>query len=146
MGYGYAPRRSAPPSVHIVAILQYLGGIAMLLAAAAFGLVAFSADPSFTTTTDLIHPEDVPMVAAAAAGVAALIGLVVLVFARKLQRGRQWARVLTLIFCTLSVAAGAFTVLAERDPSAVAGMIVPALYILLLNTRAARSWFRAHTW
>ena len=53
---------------------------------------------------------------------------------------------LTLILCTLSVGTSVLAFLAGRDLTVFAGAVFPVLYILLLNTRAARSWFRAHTW
>jgi hypothetical protein len=146
MGYGQAPRQSAPPSVHIVAIFHYLGGLLTLLAAAAFGVAALTQGARIPTGQDLIRPEDARIVAAVLAGGLALVALIVLIFARKLQRGRQWARVLTLILCTLSIGTSVLAFVAQQDPTVFAGAVFPALYILLLNTRAARSWFRAHTW
>ena len=81
-----------------------------------------------------------------AAGVLAVLALITLVIARKLQRGRQWARALVLFLSVVSVASVAYSFYTTADPRSAAGLFLPVLYLILLNTRAARSWFRAHNW
>ncbi|MDP9795785.1 type IV secretory pathway VirB2 component (pilin) [Catenuloplanes nepalensis] len=159
MSYGYAQpyqytaypvapmqpmRRSAPPSVHVLAILHYLGGLVQLAGVALILWVApadlFAGDEQF------IDPARLTTVSYVVAGVLAVSALISFVIGRKLQRGRQWARVLMIIFSLLGMAGAAVTVASTGDLSQTAGLAGPALYLLLLNTRAARSWFRHHTW
>ncbi len=83
-----------------------------------------------------------------------LISLLYFLIARKLQRGRQWARVLVLIFCVLGFLGTAlqlFTLFQlDADPvmlgAAGSSLIGPVLFVILLNTAAARSWFRYQTY
>jgi hypothetical protein len=69
-----------------------------------------------------------------------------LVIARKLQRGRQWARVTVLLLSVLSIAGTGYEVWQLGDRHLLPGLALPVLYVLLLNTRAARSWFAEHYW
>lgn len=145
--YTHQPRRSAPAGVHVVAILQYLGALATLAAA---GLAAWLSTQApadvFTTGAQRIHPDDVRILLLVAAGVLAVIALVTMVVARKLQRGRQWARALVMFLSFISLASVAYSYYTTSDPRSLAGAVLPVLYLLLLSTRAARSWFRAGTW
>jgi peptidoglycan/LPS O-acetylase OafA/YrhL len=160
MSYGYAqphqytaypaapayqqPRRTAPPSVHTVAFLQYLGGLIQLAAAAAVVLL-----PTAGLVADANVSVDPARLTQATYAVAALLtvgALISLTIGRKLQRGRQWARVLIILVSLLPVAAVATQIALTGDPTGALGLLGPALYLLLLNTRAARSWFRHHTW
>ncbi|MEV6632483.1 hypothetical protein AB0M54_17220 [Actinoplanes sp. NPDC051470] len=136
-------RRSAPVSVHFIAILYYLGGTIYLLAAAGAGLVAY------TGTWDdriRINPDDRLYATIAAVAVLAVIGLITMWFGRRLQLGRNWARILLNMFLLLSVAAIGYATWVAQDPTALIALIQPAFFLLLLNTRAARSWFKHHTW
>ena len=152
MSYGYGarpgyptapgftnPRRySAPPSVHVVAILQYLVGAGLLAVAALIAL----------TVTGSRRVDDVPVeyvrhAGLAVAAVFAFGALFVTVIGRKLQRGRQWARVLTLLLSGVALAGTLFNGLVGTGDrtNVLGGLVLPVLYLILLNTRAARSWF-----
>jgi cytochrome c biogenesis protein CcdA len=142
-----ARRRSAPPSVHVIAVLQYLGGVSALAFAAVVGYIAVVAGSETPTDQDLFHPRTVAVVLGIVAGVTGLCALAAILLGRKLQRGRQWARVVVLMLSVLSVAAVVVSLVAE--PTTLwhaAGAVHPVLCLALLNTRAARSWFRWHTW
>jgi len=138
------PRPSAPPSVHAVAILHYLSGLLQLAAAAA--LVALATGGVLARETDFFAPSRTAQLADLIAGALALSGLITIVLGRKLQRGRQWARMLMIIWTLLGIAAAVVTTTQTGDVRAAAGLTFPALYLILLNTPAARSWFRWHTW
>ncbi|MGH3712794.1 MAG: hypothetical protein ACRDT4_04950 [Micromonosporaceae bacterium] len=155
--YGPGPRHrsSAPFSVHVAAFFIYLGGILVLLGAAGFGLLAAGS----TQLPAGQLPEDAAgMVAGAGVVVAVILLLIAVLYfliARKLQKGRQWARVLVLIFAVLGLLGAGlqtFAVLSQIDPTPVvlgslaAGFLGPILFIVLLNTSAARSWFRHRTY
>jgi hypothetical protein len=133
--------------VHVIAVLQYLGGVSALAFAALMGYLAVVADRDAASDHDLFHPKTLAITFGITAGVAALSGLAAILLRRKLQRGRQWARVVVLMLSVLSVAAVVFSIVAE--PTSLwraAGAAYPALCLILLNVRAARSWFRWHTW
>ncbi|WP_033345714.1 hypothetical protein [Catenuloplanes japonicus] len=160
MSYGYAQphqytayppapvqqpmRRSAPPSVHTLAFLQYLGGLIQL--AAAVAVVLLPTSELFETPGLAINPAQLEQASYVVAGMLAIGALISFTIGRKLQRGRQWARVLVMIFSIIPVVAVAAQIAMTGDPTSAAGLLGPALYLLLLNTRAARSWFRYHTW
>jgi hypothetical protein len=162
MSYGYSPnypptridhgypdaaepvRRSAPASVHLVAIMQYVGGLVLLGiggAAAAYDLGYL--DPASIGPVG----ADLPKGGLAVAAVFAFGGLLALAIGRKVQRGRQWARVLVLVLAVLGVVSTLYNglVLAGQT-NALVGLVLPVLYLVLLNTGAARSWFSRHTY
>lgn len=151
--YGQA-RRSAPPGVHVLAILQYLAGFLTLAVAALFAWAAVVVangtyeDVSGTPIADdLIDSEGAAMVLGVAAGVVAFFGLLTILLGRKLQRGRQWARVIVLMLSILSlVSLVASIALTQRVDVSIASVAYPVLCLILLNTGAARSWFRYRTW
>lgn len=159
MSYGYAQphpmylqqqppaRRSAPISVHFIAILYYLGGAIYLLAAAGAGLLAATGRLAGLDTGSVRLNQDERLVATVATiAVLALIGLITIWFGRRLQLGRQWARVVLLTLLLLTVAAILAATWQTQDPTVLIALIQPAFYLILLNTRAARSWFKHHTW
>jgi hypothetical protein len=137
-------RRGAPPSVHAVALFFYLAALVSLVA----GAVAAA-----LTLTDA-HPPDGAMPVPdsvrrglAGGGLVIAVALVVvatvwLVIARRLQLGAAWARVVVLLLSLLGVLGTGYAAWHARDIQVLAGLGPPLLYLLLLNTRAARSWFR----
>ena len=78
-----------------------------------------------------------------AAGLYGFIGLVVLVIGRKLHRGRQWARVFVLALSAVAASATLYDGLAGTGArtNVLLGFVCPVLYLVLLNTPAARAWF-----
>jgi hypothetical protein len=142
-------RSTAPPSVHVVALLQYVGGLLTLLAAAGVALLTFAGRNAFDERRIQV-PAEVQQGLTGAGGIIAgalgVVALLWLVIARKLQRGRQWARITVLMLSVLSIAATAYDVWRLADRQLLPGLAFPVLYLLLLNTRAARSWFRAGYW
>jgi hypothetical protein len=141
--YPYRPARtSAPVSVHLAAFVLYLSGLLVLLAAAAVYAVTRGA-----AGTAGAVPAEVSRAGVPAAIALALYALCWLFVGRKVQRGRQWARVLVLVLSVLSVVGGVVEVLRTGASGLTVGQfVVPVLLVLLLNTTAARSWFRYHTY
>jgi hypothetical protein len=142
-------RPTAPPSVHIVALFQYLGGLLTLLAGAGVALLTFGGRRAFDERRIQI-PDSVQqgltglgVVIAAALAVVALLWLVI---ARKLQTGEQWARITVLALSVLSIAGTGYDAWRFGDRQVLGGLVLPVLYLVLLNTRAARSWFRWGRW
>jgi hypothetical protein len=143
------PHRSAPPSVHVVALLQYLGGLLTLLAA--IGVAALTVGgPAVLDRRRIQLPADVQQGLTGAglviAGALTIVALLWLVIARKLQTGQQWARITVILLSLMSVAGTAYEVWQLHDRRSLPGLALPLLYLLLLNTRAARTWFRGHYW
>jgi hypothetical protein len=144
MSYGYGAavpdtlvaRRGAPASVRVLAITQYLAGLALLGAAALITAAAFG--PDRYVPAHLPVSPDLP-----AAGLYGFIGLVVLVVGRKLHRGRQWARVFVLALSAVAASATLYDGLAGTGArtNVLLGFVCPVLYLVLLNTPAARAWF-----
>jgi hypothetical protein len=151
---GYAPqyqsRRSGPPSVHIVAIIQYLSGLAVIAIGGLFALVATGGSTRFTGQIDGYYNGSFAGNAATSfyivAGVLGLIGLIAIWLGRKLQVGRNWARIVLVILNALSVAGTVYDMVHGVRGGIVIGLVVPALCLILLNTRAARSWCRYRTY
>lgn len=152
--YGPAQRRSAPPGVHVLAILQYLSGAVTLAVAAVMTWAAivvgngtYDTETTGPITDEIIDNEAGAIIFGAVAGFFALVGLITIVLGRKLQRGRQWARVIVLMLSLLSLAAVVASVAVnQRIDVSVAGVAYPVLCLVLLNTTAARNWFRYRTW
>lgn len=144
--YGPPPPPPAPPrapvGVHIVAVMQYLTGIVLILASVAIGIVTFNEG----RIGDTELPESVRgAVTGAGIAIAALTlvaGLVAISIGRRVHRGKQWARVLVLILSALSLAANVYSLVTTGVADPLSGLVLPTLYLVLLNTRAARDWFR----
>lgn len=145
----YAMRTTAPVSLHVVAIFQYLGGLLTLGVGALFALAAFNLLPEWQSQL----PDQslggrslsaVTPVVAVICAVFAVVGLIAIVLGRKVQRGRNWARVVLIILNVLSLVSVAWQVYATSlaTPSTIAGAVLPVLFLILLNTRAARGWCR----
>jgi hypothetical protein len=128
--------------VHIVAVLQYLTGIVLVFAAVAIGIVTFNGG----RIGDTELPESVRgAVTGAGTAIAALClvaGLIAIAIGRRLHRGRQWARVLVLVLSALSLAMNVYSLVTTGVADPLSGLVLPILYLVLLNTRPARDWFR----
>jgi hypothetical protein len=142
--------------VHVIAILQYLAGALTLAGAALFAFLAIMiANGNYdTATADLPDgwstgdtADAAAVIFGVAAAIMALFGVITIVLGRKLQRGRQWARVIVLMLSILSLLSVVASVaLQQQVDASIASVFYPVLCLILLNTRAARSWFRYHTW
>jgi len=142
----YPVRRSAPASVHLLAFVLYLGMLLFALAAGSVGVLTATghlrADQLASYPTD-----EVTVLGIVVASVLGVVALIYLLLGRALQRGRQWARVLILVFAVLALLGSVADVLFIGEITYTATAVVgPVLTIVLLNTRAARSWFRYGTY
>jgi hypothetical protein len=144
-------RATAPASVHIVALFQYVGGLLTLLAATGVVLLVYGRGKVLDEQRIRIPDTMRRQIVEGQAGLVMAIGLAVvalmwLLIARSLQRGGQWARITVLMLSVLSIAATGWDAWHFRNGQVLAGVALPLLYLLLLNTRAARSWFRWGSW
>ena len=135
--------RYTPAGVQVVALVQYLGAVLLIAAAGLATLIARGV--TRYAVVDRI-PEAVRHGVAGGGLVIpitlALLGLFWFVIAHHLELGRQWARTTVLVLSVLTGAAVGYDAWRSRDPDLLLGLAVPLLYLMLLNTRAARSWFR----
>jgi hypothetical protein len=144
-------RPRAPASVHVVALFQYLGGLLALFAATGVILFMYGhgkvLDEQRVRIPELVRRRIVEGEAGLVMAVAtAIVALVWLIVARALQRGQQWARITMLMLSLMAVAGTGYDAWLLRRPQVLAGLAGPVLFLTLLNTRAARSWFRWGTW
>ncbi|GAA1031949.1 hypothetical protein GCM10009557_28820 [Virgisporangium ochraceum] len=138
------PRRSAPASVHGVAVLQYLGGVAMVAVGALFAYLCVVAtrDNASASEEDFFAPETVAIAFGIVAGVATVCGLVGILLGRKVQVGRQWARVVVLMLSGMTIVSVAGSIaLYQAWPWTAVFTLYPVIAIALLNTRSARAFF-----
>jgi hypothetical protein len=144
-------RVTAPASVHIVALFQYVAGLLVLLAGAGIIMLRYGHGRIIDenriqvpqAVRDRIVGGQAGWVMAAGLGVLAVMWLII---ARSLQRGQQWARMTVLTLAMLSIGVTLYEAWRFRDGPVLIGLALPLLYVLLLSTRAARSWFRWGTW
>ena len=141
--YANQGRRSAPPSVLAIAILQYVGGSLALIGAALAGFAAVMVSQQARTPYDVISPEGAARLFGVVAVAAAISGVVALLLGRMVHRGRQWARVLLFVLSGLNIAGVGLSIASAQEvwPYSL-GLVYPALCLVLLNTSAARLWFR----
>jgi len=144
-------RATAPASVHIVALFQYVGGLLTLLAATGVVLLSYGRGRVLDEQRVRIPETLRRQIVEGQAGMVMAVGMAVvalmwLIIGRSLQRGGQWARITVLMLSVLSIAATGWDAWRFRNGPVLAGIALPLLYVLLLNTRAARSWFRWGTW
>ena len=144
-------RATAPASVHLVALFQYVGGLLTLLASTGVVLLVYGRGKVLDEQRIRIPETMRRQIVQGQAGLVMAIGLAIvalmwLIIARSLQRGGQWARITVLMLSVLSIAATGWDAWRFQNGRVLAGVALPLLYLLLLNTRAARSWFRWGGW
>jgi hypothetical protein len=149
MSYGgqYVSRGSAPASIQTVAILQYIGGLITLAGAVLFALLAAKAVNLPDNPASRYVAADAEtrlfVVGAVVLGISALIAILL---GRKVQRGRNWARWVLILLSLLSLVSTVYQSYQLGNSRYYGGLVIPVLYLILLNTRAARSWCRYHTY
>ncbi|GAA0736229.1 hypothetical protein Drose_18765 [Dactylosporangium roseum] len=144
----FPARTTAPVSLHVVAIFQYLGGLVTLAIGGLFALAAFELVPELHYDTSTGRYADVKPAAGVIFAVFAVVGLTAIVLGRKVQRGRDWARIVLTVLNLLSVAAGLWQgyTTGRAYGATLVSIALPLLFVVLLNTRAARSWCRHRTY
>jgi hypothetical protein len=144
-------RATAPASVHIVALFQYVAGLLLLLGAAGIVLLLYGHGRVLDERRIRIPQPVRDRVVGGQAGLVmagglAVVALMWLVIARSLQRGQQWARLTVLALSVLAIAATGYDAYRFQDGQVLVGIALPLLYVLLLSTRAARAWFKWGSW
>jgi len=141
---GFPARRRAPLGVHLVAVLLYLTGLTLLFAATGTvllhygdGRVAGNELPA--STQEWISGFGLPI-----AALSAVVGLFALLLGRRVHRGRQWARIAVLGFSALSLVTNGYMLVTTGMADPLTGLVLPVLNLVLLNTGAARGYFRGY--
>ncbi|NJC69833.1 hypothetical protein HC031_08875 [Planosporangium thailandense] len=136
-------RRSAPASVRVAALVGYLAGLALIAIGAGAWTVWAGGDQALGVDRMGLLGADLRDVGPAGGLVYVFAGLLVLAVARRLHRGRQWVRVLVVAGCLLSIGVTLYVGLVGRGGVNVfAGLVLPVVYVVLLNLPTARSWYR----
>jgi hypothetical protein len=132
-----------PAGVQLVALVQYLSALLVIAAAGVAALIARG-----VTRYAVVEriPESVRQGVAGGGLVIpialAVLGLSWFVIANYLERGRQWARTTVLMLSVLGAAGIVYAAWRSRDSDVLYILALPLLYLTLLNTRQARTWFR----
>lgn len=132
-----------PAGVQVIALLQYLGALLVIAAAALATLIARG-----VTRYAIVESIPLPVRQGVAGGglvipiTLAVLGVFWFVIAHNLELGRQWARTTVLMLSVLVAAGIGYDAWWSRSPKVLVGLALPLLYLMLLNTRAARAWFR----
>lgn len=134
-------RRRAPAEVHLAAFLLYITGVVLLFVAVA--ALAVRLDDRRVEgrylpvgTSDWVSTLSLPIAALAAVG-----ALAAFVIGRRVHRGRQWARLFVLAVSALGLGLNGFMLVKAGFADPLTGLVLPVLYLALLNTRAARDFY-----
>jgi hypothetical protein len=122
--------------------MQYLTGIVLILAAVAIGVVTFNEGRIGDTELPESVRGAVTGAGIAIAALALVAGLIAISIGRRVHRGKQWARVVVLVLSAFSLAANVYSLVTTGVADPLSGLVLPTLYLVLLNTRPARDWFR----
>jgi hypothetical protein len=132
-----------PAGVQLAALVQYLGAI-LLIASAGLATLIARGVTRYAAVERI--PESIRQGVAGGGLIIpitlAVLGVFWFVIAHHLELGRQWARTTMLVLSVLSGAAVGYDAWRSRDTDLLLGLALPLLYLVLLNTRAARMWFR----
>lgn len=131
-----------PGWVTFAAVMQFIGAGALILAGLILAIMgpfvadAIAEDPE-------VNPEfaDLGGALLAVVGVIAILfGVLALVLGIYLLKGRQWARILTLVFAFIGGILGLLS-LVLGDPSSLLGTVLNTLVIVGLLLPVSRQWF-----
>lgn len=138
-GHGTGGR---PVGVHIVAIMQYVTGVVLILAAGVIGVITFNDGRIGDTTVPESVRGAVTGAGLAIAALALVAGFIALSIGRRIHRGRQGARVLVIVLSAVSLGINVYTLVTRGVADPLSGLVLPTLYLVLLNTPPVRAYFR----
>jgi hypothetical protein len=127
--------------VHLAAALLYITGLVLLFAAVAALVVRFDDSQVAGTYLPESASEWVRTLSLPIAALAAVGALAAIVIGRRVHKGRQWARLLVLVVSAVSLGLNGFMLFTAGFADPLTGLVLPVLYLALLNTRAARHFF-----
>jgi hypothetical protein len=138
-GYGAGGR---PVGVHIVAIMQYITGIVLILAAGVIGVITFNDGRIGSTQVPESVRGAVTGAGIAIAALALVAGFIALSIGRRIHRGRRGARILVIVLSAVSLGINVYTLVTQGAADPLSGLVLPTLYLVLLNTPPVRAYFR----
>lgn len=136
--------RAAPVGVHIVAVLQYVTGVVLILAAGVIGVITFNDGRIGDTSVPESIRGAVTGMGLAIAALALVAGFIALSIGRRLHRGRRGARLLVLVLSAVSLGINVYTLVTTGVADPLSGLVLPTIYLVLLNTPPVRAWFRRY--
>jgi uncharacterized membrane protein YfcA len=145
----YQPIRKRPLGVTLLAILQILGGLFELILGIGFLLIAALvnlADIREKVGTSV--PDWVINNSTLIFGVLGLffiiMAIISLVLAWAFLKGKNWSRVLAIVFFVISIIGGVIGLFGGVSVSTVFGSIIlPVIILLYLNMPNVKDWFAA---
>lgn len=136
--------RGAPAGVHIVAIMQYLTGIVLILAAGAIGVITFNDGRIGDTSVPKSISGVLTGAGLAIAALALVAGFIALSIGRRIHRGRRGARLLVIVLSAVSLGLNVWSLVVNGAADPLSGLVLPTIYLVLLNTPPVRAYFRRH--
>jgi uncharacterized membrane protein YhaH (DUF805 family) len=130
--------------VHIVAVLQYVTGVVLILAAGVIGVITFNDGRIGDTSVPESIRGAVTGLGLAIAALALVAGFIALSIGRRLHRGRRGARLLVLVLSAVSLGINVYTLVTTGVADPLSGLVLPTSYLVLLNTPPVRAWFRRY--
>jgi hypothetical protein len=138
-GYGMG---GAPVGVHIVAVMQYVTGLVLILAAGVIGVITFNDGRIGDSEVPQSIRGAVTGAGIAIAALALVAGFIALSIGRRLHRGRRGARILVIVLSAVSLGVNVYTLVTTGVADPLTGLVLPTLYLVLLNTPPVRAHFR----
>lgn len=136
--------RNAPAGVHIVAIMQYVTGLVLILAAGVIGVLKFNDGRIGDTEVPESIRGAVTGFGLPIAALALVAGFIALSIGRRIHRGRRGARMLVIVLSALSLGINVYTLVTKGVADPLSGLVLPTIYLVLLNTPPVRAWFRRY--
>jgi hypothetical protein len=136
--------RGRPVGVHIVAVMQYVTGVVLILAAGVIGVITFNDGRIGDSTVPESIRGAVTGAGLAIAALALVAGFIALSIGRRIHRGRRGARILVIVLSAVSLGINVYTLVTRGVADPLSGLVLPTLYLVLLNTPPVRAWFRRY--
>lgn len=135
-----ATTKTVPTLVKVISVLYYIGAVFLLL----FAILLFVGAGSVGALL-----SEIPLLGSIGAGVFIVLGVLFLALAvldffvaRGLWKGRNWARIVAIIFAILGVVMAIFGIAGGAIGSNLFGLIISGLigYYLLFNKQAKEAF------
>jgi hypothetical protein len=136
--------RGAPAGVHIVAIMQYVTGVVLLLTAAVIGVITFNDGRVGGSEVPESIRGAVTGFGLAIAAFCLVAGFIALSIGRRIHRGRRGARILVIVLSAVSLGINVYTLVTQGVADPLSGLVLPTIYLVLLNTTPVRAYFRRY--
>lgn len=136
--------RGAPAGVHIVAIMQYVTGLVLILAAGVIGVLKFNDGRIGDTQVPESIRGAVTGFGLPIAALGLIAGFIAISIGRRIHSGRRGARILVIVLSAVSLGLNIYTLVTKGAADPLSGLVLPVIYLVLLNTPPVRAWFRRY--